>query len=561
MKSPLSLYIALISVIIIIPVKSFSQTLPVGTPVLEDFYRRSQLLGKIDSTISFMTRPLFPEVSMKLKDGFDPYNNIKEKKNLTEFHFLGKWGEAKLMPLIWKQQFNTNNPYSLNDGEMIPSRGYQTMVSAGMFAKLGPLSIQIMPEYIYAENRAYDGFPNTASDLMWAGYYNFLDRIDLPERFGDKAYSRLFWGQSSIRLTFGPVSLGLSNENLWWGPGIRNSLLMSNTSGGFAHYTLNSVRPIKTPIGSFEGQIIAGRLDGSGFAPPDTNRTFNGWQLYQPKRNDWRYLNGMVISYTPRWVPGLFVGITRSFMIYHSEMGNFPVISPTNKKNPNGGNEFPQGGDQLMSYFIRWVLPKEHAEIYFEYGRQHHPYNFRDFILEPDYSRAYIFGFRKIFPLISHPDQCLQFDLEVTQLEQNRTNTQRESVYFYADPDIIHGHGYTNRGQLIGAGIGPGSDMQSISISWIKSLKMVGLQFERYVHNNDFHYNDIKDIRANWVDLGLAVIVEWDYKNVLFTANTEIVRSMNYEHQYNPEPDDTSFWAPGQDIYNFQAKIGVMYRF
>ena len=37
----------------------FSQTLPVGLPVLEDTYRREQLLGKTDSLISFTIRPLF----------------------------------------------------------------------------------------------------------------------------------------------------------------------------------------------------------------------------------------------------------------------------------------------------------------------------------------------------------------------------------------------------------------------------------------------------------------------------------------------------------------------
>ena len=74
---------------------------------------------------------------------------------------------------------------------------------------------------------------------------------------------------------------------------------------------------------------------------------------------------------------------------------------------------------------------------------------------------------------------------------------------------------------------------------------MIGLQFERYVHNNDLHYNDIKDIRANWVDIGAGIIGEWDYKNLLLTAKTEIVRSMNYEHQYNPEPEQYKFLGTG----------------
>ena len=541
----------------------FAQSLPVGTPALEDAYRRAQLLGQIDSTISFMARPFFPEASLKLKNGFDPYNTLNNRgdgKSKGGLYFWGQNCAVKLLPIIWQQQFNTHHPYSLNDGEMIPARGYQTMFSAGMFVKLGPLSLQLRPEYVYAQNQAFDGYSEKQSDRSWAAYYNFLDRIDLPERFGEKAYNRLFWGQSSLRLTIGPVSFGLSNENLWWGPGMRNSILMSNTSGGFVHYTLNTVRPIRTPIGSFEAQIIAGRLDGSGFFPPDTNRTYNGWKLYRPKRDDWRYLNGMVISYSPKWVPGLFVGITRSFMIYREDMSNFPLISPTNKKNHNGGNEISKGGDQLLSSFVRWVLPKEHAEIYFEYGREDHSYNTRDFLLEPDYARAYIFGFRKIIPLIAQKDQFVQFNLEVTQLEQNRTNTQRESIYFYAHTDIRHG--YTNRGQWLGAGIGSGSNMQSFSVTWIKSLKSIGFQLERYVHNNDHHYIEIKDIRANWVDIGIAVLGEWDYKNLLFTAKSEIVRSMNYQHLFNPAPNNPDvFWNPGQDIYNFQVQLGISYRF
>ncbi|HZK95054.1 MAG TPA: capsule assembly Wzi family protein [Prolixibacteraceae bacterium] len=564
MKIRNKLYFLFLIGVLSFPIQTRSQSLPVGTPILEDAYRRAQLLGQIDAAISFVSRPFFPEAALQLKNGFDPYNKLDDQKG-SEFNniftLLGQTGVVKLLPVTWEQQFNTHHPYSLNDGEMIPARGYQSLFSAGIFAKLGPLSIQLRPEYVYAENKQFDGFPEELSDRIWAGYHNFHNRIDLPERFGDKPYNRLSWGQSSIRLTAGPVSVGLSNENLWWGPGMRNSLLMTNTSGGFEHYTLNTVKPIRTPIGSFEAQIIAGRLDGSGFFPADTNRTWNGGKFYQPKRNDWRYLNGMIISYSPKWVPGLFLGITRSFMIYHEDMGTFPVISPSNKKNNNGGTEIPQGGDQLLSSFIRWVLPKEHAEIYFEYGREDHSYNLRDFILEPDYARAYIFGFRKLFPLTAHPDQLIQFNLEVTQLEQNRTNTQRSAIYFYADPDITNGHGYTNRGQLLGSGIGPGSDMQSVSISWIKSLKMIGLQFERYVHNNDFHYNDVKNIRGHWVDIGAALIIEWDYKNLLFTAKNELTRSMNYEHFYNPDPLDTDFWAPSKDIYNFQTKLGISYRF
>jgi len=37
---------------------------------------------------------------------------------------------------------------------------------------------------------------------------------------------------------------------------------------------------------------------------------------------------------------------------------------------------------------------------------------------------------------------------------------------------------------------------------------------------------------------------------------------MNYEHFYNPEPSNPpAFWDHGKDIYNFQANLGITYRF
>jgi hypothetical protein len=38
--------------------EAFSQSIPVGTAGVEDYFRRSQLLGQLDSTVSFTIRPL-----------------------------------------------------------------------------------------------------------------------------------------------------------------------------------------------------------------------------------------------------------------------------------------------------------------------------------------------------------------------------------------------------------------------------------------------------------------------------------------------------------------------
>jgi len=550
------------------PSESQAQSLPVGTPVLEDALRRAQLLGQIDSSISFTSRPLFPTASMKLTNTFDPYNSMeKERWTKTDatFRFAKNKGIVQLLPFTWQQQFNTHHPYSLDDGALIPAKGYQTLISGGVYAQYGPLSIQLRPEYVFAENQSFQGFYKQQSDAVWAEYYHWQNAIDTPEKFGEGDYQKLSWGQSSIRLTVGPVSLGISNENLWWGPGMRNSLIMSNSAPGFQHLTLNTVKPIRSPIGSFEGQLICGRLEDSGFAPLDTNRTYNGNKLYAPKRTDWRYINGVVLSYQPKWVSGLFLGITRTFIVYYKDMGHtlkdyLPVITPLDKKANYGEHESPYPNDERASFFIRWLWLKTHAEIYVEYFREDHAFNLRDFIVDPDHTHAYLFGIRKLIPLKAHKDQFLQINLEITQLEQTSQNPERSNGLIYCHYAGVP-QGYTNQGQLLGAGIGPGSNMQSLSVSWVKGLKTIGFEIERIVQNNDFQNTAIKNPHAVWVDLGTSVFGEWYYKNLLFSAKAEFIKSLNYEWYYLPLTDAQSqFWRP-RNIINFQTQIGVSYRF
>jgi hypothetical protein len=275
--------------------RSYGQSLPVGTPLLEDAYRRGQLLGQVDLSSSFTSRPFYPYLKL---DGAYRLNNPSLTDALaTTFRFNSTQNlkgnfNFKLLPLTWAQQINTKNPYGINDGAMIHANGYQTLFSGGFFAQYSFLSVQFQPEFVFAQNKPYDGFPDEHPDEVWKIYNNrFLRMIDQPERFGDERHQKAYWGQSSIRLTFGPMSFGLSTENLWWGPGMNNALLLTNNAPGFKHLTLNTVRPINTFIGSFEGQLVGGRLEQSGFPGVDTLRLSNSMALaYKPKPDDWRYL-------------------------------------------------------------------------------------------------------------------------------------------------------------------------------------------------------------------------------------------------------------------------------
>lgn len=500
-----------------------AQTLPVGLfENVEDAFRRGQLLSKDSSGISYMVRPI----------------NVATKKEGKMFIYP--------LPLVWKNQINSHHPYGMNDGSMIAAKGYQTQLSGGFFAKAGPVSLQFRPEVVYAENNDYTEIHERAhSDRLALYYADYLNSIDLPSRVGDGPYSKFDWGQSSIRVTFDPVSVGLSNENLWWGPGSRNSLLMSNNAPGFKHITLNTSKPVKTGIGSFEVQIIAGRLEDSGVAKLEG-------EIYKERPDDWRYINAAVLTYQPKWVPGLFVGIDRSFMVYNKDMGSgfsdyLPIFSSGTKEglDRQGGmvvdvTEDDRKRDQYFSAFTRYILRESRAEIYLQYGRNDFGWDIRDLFLEPEHSRAYIVGFKKLFPFGKN-ETFIQFGVELTEVEGSNTGKLRPQPVWYKHRLLPAG--YTNKGQVLGAGIGPDANLQSFEISWIKGLKRVGLRFENLTNNASLSSFDKK-----WWDVSFAGRFDWNWKDLILSSQLAYVRSTNYQYA-----------DPGTN--NIQLQFGILYDF
>ena len=534
-----------------LPVQMIAQWLNPNDEIFKDYYRRSQLLGDLSVNNSFSIFPMDLEFSESIEDLYSPLR-LGDENDLSftssRYSLLGREAELKILPFQFGFQYNSHHPEGINDGAMYPTKGIQLFSTGGFVFEWGALEIKFQPEVIHATNKNFEGFQFVYNGSFYESPYNTL--IDLPERFGVDPFTKSTLGQSSIRLNVGSVSFGLSNENLWWGPGMRNSLIMTNTAPGFMHFTFNSRKAISTLLGSFEWQLIFGKLNGS--------------KRIQGLRNEWRYINGLVITYKPKWIPGLFLGLTRTFTVYNDDLGRslndlLPVVIPFGKKAAGGGNEDSKGRDQIASVFFRWLFPESHLEIYAEYGREDHAWNTRDLIVQPNHTEAYIFGFRKLLPL--KRSEFLSLLVELTHLEANPVTINRSGGSWYEHGSVEHG--YTHEGQMLGAGIGPGSNLQTLDVSWVKQMSVVGVRFERYVHNNDFWYRAVKDIRANWVDLSITPYAYIPYKNFVIGMKMKFVKSFNYQWVYEPKlGDDSYFWeGEGWDVFNFQAKLNITYRF
>ena len=171
--------------------------------------------------------------------------------------------------------------------------------------------------------------------------------------------------------------------------------MMSNHARGFKHITFNTNKPIETFLGSFEWQIITGRLENSGFTPPRTDYEYAGNKLYIPKvnqlsnTNDWRYLQGYILSFSPKIIDGLSIGFIRWVQMYSALVegkywwmeGNpnyFPVFQNLFRKNDNYENYEAQT-DQAAGIFFKWLWLDSKSEFYFELHNNDSKNNFRKF--------------------------------------------------------------------------------------------------------------------------------------------------------------------------------------
>ncbi|HEY0057402.1 MAG TPA: capsule assembly Wzi family protein [Pedobacter sp.] len=531
-----------------------AQNLSLQNQVLDDYYRREQLFNKIDSSVSFTIRPLSAS-ALGRENMFYPDSSGIDSLQHARLSFGPV--KMKLLPVIVKTQFTSHHPSGWNDGAMIPNAGLQTLVSAGVHAHSGLFSLQFQPELVVAENSRFPGFPGEYQIETWAVTYDYYyNLIDAPERYGKGTYTRFNWGQSSARVNYKQFSAGLSTENLWWGPGRRNSLLMSNNAPGFKHLTLNTSSPIHTYIGSFEAQLIAGRLENSGFAPPGADSLLYGTPIYKPKSDLLRDISGFIVSYQPKWVNGLFLGYARTAQNYSNKAIARPFLLPFKRFNYDKARDEDRGYDQYLSLFARWIFPEAHGELYFEYGLNSHPFELDRQKGSPGHSRAYTFGLRKFIPT-QRPNTQYLIDLEISQLSGPADYIGKGGESWYVHDRVRHG--YTHKGEILGAGIGTGGNLQSLSVSRIQGLNRLGLQLERHVRNNDLLFYAIKDYRRHWVDLSLALNADRTYKKFIFNGGLHAIKSLNYQYYLENVPG--VFFVKGRDIVNIQANLGLAYRF
>ncbi len=525
--------------------------------MIDEFLRRKSLVESNNENIGWMLRT----ASASVEGIFYQSDSASPNKKLLDFAIL---------PIYFNTRLDGARPYVGGEYGMIPARGAQSFLSTGFQARFSILHIQLQPELVAAQNLPFQGFPDTFSSGTIGARFLFWNVGDSPERFGNSTYSKAFWGQSSITLRAGAFELGAGTKNIWWGPGQWNSLIFSNNAPGFPHFSLNTSKPAKTFLGHFEGQVLIGKLESSGF-PGSQSEELNS-NFFRPLNPDWRYINAFMLNYSPKWIPNLSLGIARSFLQYGEFVkstfsGLFPMFEPFQKEKFFEGDVIFFGDydtrqndkSQQATAFARYIFKKGRAEIYFQFGRRDHAFNWREFTLNPEHARAYQFGFIKLAKLPASR-KFLQFRGEITH--------QQESVNRYLRYDLeggiswhTHGdkRGFGHLGQPLGVGIGTGSNVQTLEISLVEDWKKWGILFERLENHQDFYYRAFGQQveRKPWIDWSTALLWNTSYKDLFISARLQGIYARNY--QWGLSQTSTPEFPVSQNIFSLHSQVNLIY--
>lgn len=381
---------------------------------------------------------------------------------------------------------NSAIPWSLNDGALWAGRGVSWRVAGGVAARFGHVSLVLAPELTVTSNSDFDlrvpwierpPIPPDRSEWQFEWYAYGPYSIDMPTRFGDEKLTKMHLGQSSASVDLGATTLGFGAENHWWGPGMYNALILSNNAPGFNHFFFRPARPFATRFGEVDFRWIVGGLSESPFF--DTVST-----------NDLRSISAATVTLRLRRPAGLTVGAARSVWGTSTGWSEIPlrwleVFHGTGRPNNRALSDsalYPGGREQMYSLFARWVFPKAGLESYVEWGRTEFPVSIRDALVSPNHTQAYTLGLQWQRPVL-RDSTILRFGVENTTVEQSASFRDRPLGVWYTSRSVIQG--YTNRGQPLGAAVGPGSSGQTLVMDVMSRATSFGVKAGRIRYNED----------------------------------------------------------------------------
>ena len=418
--------------------------------------------------------------------------------------------------------FNSHYPRGYNDGPIWKGKGLTIELHGGIAGKKGKLSYVFYPALYYSQNSAFE----TAQILTGENAkfrYHFIRggaQIDWVQRYGNGGFVKAHPGQSEIKMDFGVLETAISTINYSLGPSMFNPILLSHQAGGFPHLRIGT-EPFdltirKAETGKWEFNYIAGLLKESDYF--DTNA----------KNND-RFFNGIFVGYSPKFLPELTLGFNKVLYKDTQFFENKDLFSPIyifdggeRGDSINTNDTF----DQVASISLEWNLPKSGFKAYLEFAKNDFTGAASRFLLEPEHSRAYTIGFEKAFKTKKGKEIIINY--EHTNLSINHTYLWRATPSFYLHH--VNKQGYTNDGQIIGAGIGPGGNSALFGLRIKGEDQILGFLVQRIEANKDYFIINVQGRDNHDIEYSIGTNLQKKLSSMILSV--EGIFSYNYNRYY-----------------------------
>lgn len=398
-------------------------------------------------------------------DGRDSVSTVLFRRHSETWHPPGAPWFVQVLPVELTATRNSGWADDRYDGLLWAGRGGSASARFGLVAGWRWLTVALQPEIAGWENLPYD--IRAPADTLNPFHHPFYN-VDLPQRMGPDGGSEWSMGQSYARVDVKAVGVGYSNENLWTGPATRYPILMSNAAPGFPHFFAETTRPLDIVVGSLHVRGLLGWTRES--VAFDTIPA-----------NDFSNLFAWGLAVRPRGLEWLEVGVQRFLHYSVNERWGVDPRQVFDFLQPSDTNRW---GNELAGIYMRAVLPESRVEFYAEWTRDDRFAGwFGDFIPEPDHSQGYMLGVQKIVGIGSARLRLRAETVDLQEQSELRLGAGRPLPTYYNHGQVIRG--YTHRGQVLGAFIGPGSDAQFLGADVLTAGDAIaGLWVER-VRRND----------------------------------------------------------------------------
>ena len=380
-------------------------------------------------------------------------NNLGTKRTLyesdaTETNWftagIDRSVKLKLYGPEWFNSYNTKAPYGQNDGALWQGKGYNTSLTLGARLEAFGFEATFKPQVSWSQNREFDYMPGVYGSeysYFWKG------NIDLVQRYGDSSFWTFDWGDTEIRYSWNNFTVGFGFQSPWLGPAFLNPMLGSNNAGTYPKFDIG-LRKTKVYmpytdwyLGEIEGRAWLGYLTESDYFDNDST-------------NNHRQLTGFSVAYSPSILPEFTISINKISLARWDEK-SAKYLNPLYDSN--------EVEDQKASFGADLLFPAVGFEVYGELGVD--DYNARGFA-NPFHTAIYTVGAKKelsFFRRFQKFNIRPEIIFEWSNFEMSQDFQLQWNYMGYYSHSLI-AQGYTQRGQILGAGSGYFGNSQYIAL-------------------------------------------------------------------------------------------------